>query len=1107
MTSPEPESIGEACRREFMKVTAAGLVGLGALSEINVVGASEAITEVSTGPNSDTVGLDVTLIEADPEAGFNFPYFLYAPDISPDAEPRPLLVQPNNSGTATDDFSVHQTSAEERITERFPRDMSDNLTIPLLVPVFPRPESDPVDLTHYVHYLCTTTMNLESGVLERVDQQLIRMVEHAQDLLADLSYPVTDDIHMNGFSASGNFVNRFAALHPERVQAVTAGAVNGTAILPLTEADGHSLPYQLGVADFDSLIGETFDLAQWTEVDQFIYMGATDTNDTIGYGDAWTDSGQEATALEVYGEDMQRERMPFCEAVYDAKGASAQFAVYDGVGHWRSSEISQDVLEFHERHLGVSQAQFVSQPMIGATAVTVRAAVGAAVAGDEYDVQVISDSRGSITEDVLSLEPDEFVTERIPLTDSLEPGEEVTLSISEADEPAQDNAVATAHATVAAHIEFVDVPEAGDTEVTVNYTLADSYEGDDFVSIRFYTPRGQDVLEIISPGDAGVETYQLDPSETGIPAERGEAVRIAIVDNDPAGEDPLAEATCNVPGVEFTTQPVAGDTTLSVGYTLPSVSDVAESASLRLHTDAGTTVLTELTPGDEATEEFTLDADDPGVPLEADTELSVAIVDSDSSVDDPIASTTAVVRHDFADAVEIEFVERPVADASELTVSYSSDEQIEFESLQIRVFDEDGVEVTESPVSIEPGVTGDAQVTLTGPVPQGDVLQAAILEDGEEDQSQAFASVDAFVNHPGISVEFAERPTADTEEVTIEYDIAEEYPDEYARLRVFPEDGHRWGIGLDWLNRGAQATRTYDLGTQNDGVPLAFGSRVIVRILPDGWGTVDDTLAEETLTVGGGDIELAEPPAADTTEVTVSYALGETYVESESAELRLFTDAGGLTVLDDIDPGETATRTYSVDPDVLGVPFDRGSYVTVALVDDDPFAHDPLAVDDAPVDIASVQFDTQPVAGDREITVSYSLDETYDSDEFVGLRLYTETGSAWGRLLTTVDPAEDTGASFELDPVRSDVPLTTGTTVYLAIVRHDDPYAEEPLAITATTVTETSEDHPALPYTNDEGVVNTEGLRMAIDDWRNEEGQTDVLRDVIDLWRSGEPLA
>ena len=43
-------------------------------------------------------------------------------------------------------------------------------------------------------------------------------------------------------------------------------------------------------------------------------------------------------------------------------------------------------------------------------------------------------------------------------------------------------------------------------------------------------------------------------------------------------------------------------------------------------------------------------------------------------------------------------------------------------------------------------------------------------------------------------------------------------------------------------------------------------------------------------------------------------------------------------------------------------------------------------------------------------------------------------------------------------------------------------------------------------YANEEGVIDTDGLRAAVDDWRTDDLETAQLRTVIDAWRSGEPV-
>lgn len=54
----------------------------------------------------------------------------------------------------------------------------------------------------------------------------------------------------------------------------------------------------------------------------------------------------------------------------------------------------------------------------------------------------------------------------------------------------------------------------------------------------------------------------------------------------------------------------------------------------------------------------------------------------------------------------------------------------------------------------------------------------------------------------------------------------------------------------------------------------------------------------------------------------------------------------------------------------------------------------------------------------------------------------------------------------------------------------------------------TSESSPTTcAYTSNAGTVETDNLRTAIDDWRNDEITTDLLREVIAMWRSGESVS
>jgi hypothetical protein len=316
------------------------------LGMIEVTESADYEFEVS---NPEQYTPEVTLIEANPAAGFEYPYFLYAPDRDETESELPLLVEPNNTGTSTDDFSEHRIASRELLTRRRTRTIADELTVPALVPVFPRPTSQPVDWTHYTHQLDVETLEIDSGPLERIDQQLINMIEHARTSLNERGYTVTDDgVLLNGFSASGTFADRFTVLHPDEILSVTAGGLNGMVLLPMEEIDGKELPYHVGLANIEDLIGQSPDLEELDATRQFLYMGGEDENDTLPYDDAWTDDDLKQLAREVYGDDMIEDRFPRCESLYQQAGIQATFKIYEGVGHTPRPAM-EDIISFHEQ--------------------------------------------------------------------------------------------------------------------------------------------------------------------------------------------------------------------------------------------------------------------------------------------------------------------------------------------------------------------------------------------------------------------------------------------------------------------------------------------------------------------------------------------------------------------------------------------------------------------------------------------------------------------------------------------------------------------------------------------------------------------------------------
>jgi predicted esterase len=256
-----------------------------------------------------------------------------------------LLVEPNNTGSANDDIKVH----ERRVLNTFQRvkAFADELGVILLVPVFPRPANR--GLT-YTHALDRDTLLNSTGELARIDLQLIQMIDDLREICRNKGISVNAKVLMDGFSASGNFVNRFTAIHPERVQASVSGGVNCMPILPIDNLKSENLIYPIGVYDIGAITGTPFDLAAYKTVPQYIYMGADDKNDTLPFNDAFSDA-ERAIIKKVLGDNMHGRWQP-SQDVYSSQGCNVvTFVTYPVVGHTITKEMTQDVIDFFKNNI------------------------------------------------------------------------------------------------------------------------------------------------------------------------------------------------------------------------------------------------------------------------------------------------------------------------------------------------------------------------------------------------------------------------------------------------------------------------------------------------------------------------------------------------------------------------------------------------------------------------------------------------------------------------------------------------------------------------------------------------------------------------------------
>jgi hypothetical protein len=287
---------------------------------------------------------DIPVIAAAPDKGFNYPYILRIPPETSRTTNVFLVVEPNNTGTASDDFDVHLEAAKKQSKHSIGSFVAGKLQQPLLIPVFPRSRTE---WQIYTHALDRDVMMLPEGPMQRLDLQLQAMVDDARERLAQQGYTIDKKILLNGFSASGNFVNRFTLLHPERVLAVACGGINGLLMLPLHQLADVDLVYPLGLKDYENITSAPFNIDSWRNVSQFIYMGAEDDNDAVLFDDAYSES-ERVVIFDVIGKQILSDRWAKCQEVYEASEAKVIFNTYPGIGHATDRDICYEILSFFQ---------------------------------------------------------------------------------------------------------------------------------------------------------------------------------------------------------------------------------------------------------------------------------------------------------------------------------------------------------------------------------------------------------------------------------------------------------------------------------------------------------------------------------------------------------------------------------------------------------------------------------------------------------------------------------------------------------------------------------------------------------------------------------------
>jgi hypothetical protein len=319
-----------------------------------------------------------SIIPGNPSKGFDWDYILYIPGT---VNENKLLVAPNNTGKESDYIDIHKEKAKELIMSE--STLAEELGTPLLVPVFPRPASHD---ELYTHALDRGTILTNISTLNRLDLQLIAMIDDSKKILAEKGIKLDEKILMSGFSASGDFVDRFTFLHPEIVKAAVIGGSDN--IVPCESLNGENLPYPMGVYDYEKITGKKFDVNLIANVYRYIYKGSEDEggwytskeNDktTVYTGKEYyekieapqiienlkqrsvpiyingdiTDMGQKEISFRAYNGKILTGKFLMIRDIFSKLDLDRnEFKIYEGVGHDITEEIKRDELDFFKRVL------------------------------------------------------------------------------------------------------------------------------------------------------------------------------------------------------------------------------------------------------------------------------------------------------------------------------------------------------------------------------------------------------------------------------------------------------------------------------------------------------------------------------------------------------------------------------------------------------------------------------------------------------------------------------------------------------------------------------------------------------------------------------------
>lgn len=219
---------------------------------------------------------------------------------------------------------------------------------------------------------------------QRPDFKVNLMIDTLTEELINDEYNIQPKVLLEGFSNGAMFAQRYALLHPERVQAVAAGQCGGFITFPYVTYSDRELNWAIGINDLNLLSGINFESNIYKQVPQFIFIGSLDNNNSHflwpnpdGF---WTQ--EDINFVNQHFGDSDPVRIQNQCANLVNSGHSIQFKLYPGIGHEYNNEMLTDVFTFFSEKMNNSSI-IIRVPLDFAT---IQEAINNANDGDTIEI-------------------------------------------------------------------------------------------------------------------------------------------------------------------------------------------------------------------------------------------------------------------------------------------------------------------------------------------------------------------------------------------------------------------------------------------------------------------------------------------------------------------------------------------------------------------------------------------------------------------------------------------------------------------------------------------------------------------------------------------------